>query len=481
MGNNQIEAKVLKVKKILAKSLSIPDYQRPYRWKDENVRLLLQDVFDSWKNCKKSYRIGSVILHQENENILNIVDGQQRLTTILLILKQLKAKNELLSLCEKLEYNHTDSNNNIIENHKFIGKWIDENVSNEKDKFCEYLTDYCEFVEIIVDDLSEAFQMFDSQNGRGKELEAYNLLKAYHIRAMETEEQNTKIECDKRWEDAARFPKNEKEIQDILKQIFNEQLYRTRKWSNKEDAYQFSKKKIGKFKGITFDKKHSIEFPLQNHQLLQYVAKKYFDSIGLEAKGIKSRFVNGDSENINPFVSINQDIVNGKAFFDYIETYVEIYKRLFVNLETNELSEFKTFYKAFCRDYSGAYRTGDNYLREVYKSLIFLIFDKFGEVGVNKFYRIFYALIYRVRLEKMQVKYDSVAKYPRENNLFSTIEKAKCFLDLQQLEKQAKQEINCRKEVKEVVHFFINEDTVVKTEDSKIDLEKYKKEGSDGK
>lgn len=38
---------------------------------------------------------------------------------------------------------------------------------------------------IVVKDRSEAFQMFDSQNGRGKELEAYNLLKAYHIRAME--------------------------------------------------------------------------------------------------------------------------------------------------------------------------------------------------------------------------------------------------------------------------------------------------------
>ena len=37
--------------------------------------------------------------------------------------------------------------------------------------------------------------MFDSQNGRGKELEAYNLLKAYHIRAMELNGQDEKIKC----------------------------------------------------------------------------------------------------------------------------------------------------------------------------------------------------------------------------------------------------------------------------------------------
>ena len=44
--------------------------------------------------------------------------------------------------------------------------------------------------------------MFESQNGRGKELEAYNLLKAYHIRAMSYSSQEDKILCDKRWEDA---------------------------------------------------------------------------------------------------------------------------------------------------------------------------------------------------------------------------------------------------------------------------------------
>lgn len=51
----------------------------------------------------------------------------------------------------------------------------------------------CEFVVIKVKELAEAFQMFESQNGRGKDLEAYNLLKAYHIRAMENDSQSEKL------------------------------------------------------------------------------------------------------------------------------------------------------------------------------------------------------------------------------------------------------------------------------------------------
>lgn len=60
---------------------------------------------------------------------------------------------------------------------------------------------------------------------------------------------------------------------------------------------------------------------------------------------IKGRFIHGDCDNINPFVSITQLILNGKSFFEYVETYVEIYKRLFVQLESSQLAEFKRFYK----------------------------------------------------------------------------------------------------------------------------------------
>lgn len=436
--------------------LVIPEYQRPYRWKEENVRQLLEDVFESWKSGKNAYRVGSIILHNEkNTQIHNVVDGQQRLTTILLILKELGCKVGE-SLRSKLNYNHIDSINRIIENNKYIKGWIRENISNETDDFSKYLTQYCEFVEIIVDDLTEAFQMFDSQNGRGKELESYNLLKAYHIRAMELDTQEAKIHCDRKWEAATRVQKSERQeiVNDILKQIFSEQLYRTRVWSKKEDAYEFNKTKISEFKGLTINKNLTIQYPFQNKELLHYVLQNYFQQLGLEVKGIKNRFKNSNFENINPFVLINQKILNGKPFFEYIETYVEIYKQLFESQEDkSELSEFKKFYKKNCT-YTGSHRDGDKYLKELYKSLVFLMFDKFGEEGLLKYYKTLFVLVYRERLIKIQVKYAAIAKYPASKNLFSIINQSNSILELQSLDKMVNESFECKKVVPSILELF---------------------------
>ncbi|MDR0873614.1 MAG: DUF262 domain-containing protein [Prevotellaceae bacterium] len=434
MAENKITANIKKIKFVLEQNLSIPHFQRPYVWIEDNVRLLLQDIYDNWKSGKQSYRIGSAIFYEpENEENLQIVDGQQRITSILLILRLLNNDFVGKELCESLNYEHSESTQHIAENNKFIEKWIAEKVANEKNEFYKYIVDYCEFVEIIVADLSEAFQMFDSQNGRGKELEAYNLLKAYHIRAMEGETQETKIESDRRWESATKFktePNNEKEQEkDILKQVINEQLYRTRKWSRKEIAYDFTKSHIKEFKGIAIDNQHTINFPFQNPMLLQYISTKYFESIGLNVKGIKSRFANGDSENINPFVLINQNIINGKQFFDYIETYVEIYKRLFVS---RNLQFFKNAINTYCP--RGG--RGNEAMYELFKSLVFLIFDKFGEKGIVDYWATLYSIVYRIRLQNTRnVNWKSVAKYPQEKNLFSIIENAKDFSTLQKLNK----------------------------------------------
>ena len=473
--NQQIDAEIKSLSRIIQENLIIPDYQRPYRWTEENVRLLLQDVLESWKQGKKSYRIGSIILHEENGE-LNIVDGQQRITTIILLLMSLNC-NAGNQLANQLTYNHIDSQNSIIINKQFIDRWIKENIPNEYKDYCNYLLEHCEFVEIRVTQLSEAFQMFDSQNGRGKELESYNLLKAYHIRAMEDDSFEEKIYCDQNWEQATRFQKQleqrNSETFDILRQLFEEQLYRTRKWSRKNTVYRFDKKRISEFKGININKKNIVDFPFQNRELLQYATINYLNSIGLDIKGIKSRFTNINPENINSFVQINQNVVNGKNFFEYIESYVEIYKQIFVYSDEFTLVEFKSFYQEYCEKYHGSYRDGDRYLKELYKSLVFLMFDRFGEKGVNRYYKTLYALAYRLRLEKMQVRYNTVAEYPA--SYFYIINNAKSYSELQKLEKEAYQEIECRKEVECVLNFYFDQQIPVFTNNDKIDLTKYQR------
>ena len=461
--NSGINAEVKTVEEVMELPLKIPSYQRPYCWTQENVRQLLEDISFSKESGKREYRIGSVILHIK-DGVDNIVDGQQRLTTLCLIKKacdeQPSQKNDDVekeqgkNVDNKLTFNHIDSYTHIKTNYAFISEWLSENYKNNMKDFWQYIKDSCNFVKIEVTDLSEAFQMFDSQNGRGKELEAYNLLKAYHIRAMELNSQEEKIKCDKQWESATIYDATPTIIGDangnidVLKQLFAEQLFRSRIWSKGETAFDFSKKDIEEFKGFTIDKNHLTQYPYQNPQLLQYLTAKFYKNVLAGTVSVQTRFSSGDGENINPFVNINQKIVNGKVFFEYIETYVEIYKRMFIDLGSYHLADFKCFFYKYCLDYDGsedgrlssysfyprgkACRSGDSYLRELYKSLVFVLFDKFGEKGLNKYYKILYRLVYLNRLISRQVRYNAVAKLPCE--YFSIITQAKHLSDLTQFQ-----------------------------------------------
>lgn len=454
VSESSAKAEVAIVQDILRlNNLTIPNYQRPYRWSENNVRQLLEDILESKNSGKKTYRIGSLILHDSKEG-LNIVDGQQRLTTLCLIQKACKeTDNERLRAAATLKFNHNDSTKHIRENYLFIKEWLEEYCNVNQGDFWDYICKSCDLVKIVVSDLSEAFQMFDSQNGRGKELEHYNLLKAYHIRAMEQDSREEKIRCDQQWEAATQFDAtpntyNDPNI-DVLQLLFSEQLYRSRIWSRQKDADEFTKKHIDEFKGFTIDKNHPASFPYQNPQLLQYLTSKFYKNVLSGTVATTNRFEFGDNERIDPFVNINQPIVNGKSFFEYIETYVEIYKRLFIEIGTYQLAEFKEFYYSFVLNYGDksenrkkerafypkypASRTGDTYLRECYKSLIFVLFDKFGEKGLRKFYKTLYRLIYQERIAKTQVKYNYVAQLP--NRYFKVIVEAKDLSDLSKLDK----------------------------------------------
>lgn len=426
-----ITAEFISLKNCFEKNLKIPEYQRPYRWDVKNVEQLLNDIKNSRDNGKQTYLIGSVILHKE-ETEYNVVDGQQRITSILLLLKCL----EYTGVLPNLRYNHTDSFSHIKENYDCIKRWLTCNIS-DRQEFAQYIANNCVFVEIVVTELGEAFQMFESQNGRGKELEAYNLLKAYHIRAMASASQEAKIECDKHWEDATMYFFNKGSRKDLLLQLFNEQLYRTRLWSRGDDAFSFGKKNVDEFKGVTLDKEHSLDFSYQNILIQQELATQMMKNLNMNLFKVKGRFLHGDNDEMNPFVSITQLILNGKAFFEYVGTYVEIYKRLFLQLDTSQMQEFKSFYKRHCHYAGHNQRLGDGYTREVYKSAIMYVFDRFGEVGVNSTYRELFMCIYRHRLEKKQVRYATMAKKENTAWIFKTIHNAKNIADLNVIKRVA--------------------------------------------
>lgn len=468
-----IKATIKTTRQVLERKLEIPPYQRPYRWTTKNVMQLLDDICTSMAAGKQEYRIGTVICHNETgKEKYDIVDGQQRLTTILLVLRELSIMKDeqkewsadLKKLVElklpQFDY-RGDSIAAICENRKFIEDWLRDNVPDVRMKFAGYILDKCKFSEIIVDDLGEAFQMFDTQNGRGKSLELYNLLKAYHIRAMDQNTQDERIQCDRNWEDATQYDatpgiQNDPNV-DILDQLFCEQLFKSRLWCRNEDARAFTRDDIGEFKGFTIDKNHPIDFPFQNPFLLQYLTEKFYRNVLAGTIGSKSRLEAGETEKLNPFVNVIQPIINGKAFFEYIETYVELYKKMFIELGSYQLADFKRFFYLYCltykgdnqdkwndartdprsfsHAYDGAGRIGDTYLRESYKSLCFVLLDKFGEKTFLKYYKALYRLVYRARVENAAVRFQTAMSGPKK--LFVTIDRAKSEADLLDIHKQA--------------------------------------------
>lgn len=237
-----VKAEALSVKSILDKSLSIPDYQRPYKWQTKQVQQLLEDLLFHYKN-KQDYRIGTVIVHHQGSSF-DIVDGQQRITSLLLILKQLDKSID--SFSSNLVYEHRVSHNNIINNLSFIDSFLSQVSDLDNVHFSEYILNTCQMVYIELKDLDEAFQFFDSQNSRGKSLEPYDLLKAYHLRAIPNDEPEmlTYVE---NWEEAASGLDEEKKD---LGFIINLMLFKLRRWQKYKDGSVFTTDQLDTFKGV---------------------------------------------------------------------------------------------------------------------------------------------------------------------------------------------------------------------------------------
>lgn len=275
-------------------NLRIPSYQRPYKWNRKHIRNLFYDLRDAMG--KKEYQIGSVILH-ENDGYLDIVDGQQRLISISLFLHLLdslenyKGANQLLSAEEfgELSCYHASENYNEWEN---LTQLVGENQSKD---ICNFLLENCSVSVITMpqERLSEAFQLFDSQNNRGKSLEPHDLLKAYHLRKEDSEDEKI-VE---KWEQFV----EDKDLS--LKELFDKHLFRMRRWSRGETGLtnkrygsylRFTEDFIDDFKGVDLN---------QNFPYLELY--RHIENLPM---------------------SITMPIIDGSKFFEYIESAHETIK-----------------------------------------------------------------------------------------------------------------------------------------------------------
>ena len=223
----------------------IPTYQRPYKWTAKNVNQLVSDILTFRE--RKQYRLGTLVLHN-NE----IVDGQQRVITLALLIRIMY--NALKDEKVKASYSDIDKKINAFSNSdkvSFSNRYTLHNVienihtiESRKADFDQQLFDFlltkCEFVVVRLNNISEAFQFFDSQNARGKDLAAHDLLKAYHLREISVLSQ----------EDSNNIDEWQNRPTSFLMEVFLT-LFRAKRWSRGKWGRRFTKEYTDIFKGIS--------------------------------------------------------------------------------------------------------------------------------------------------------------------------------------------------------------------------------------
>jgi hypothetical protein len=103
----------------------IPAYQRGYRWKSEHITMLLNDIND---NKDKNYCLQPVVVKRIDENSFELIDGQQRCTSLFLILKYMQRLIPSIESKFTLSYETRDRSSQFLEN-------IDENLANDNIDF----------------------------------------------------------------------------------------------------------------------------------------------------------------------------------------------------------------------------------------------------------------------------------------------------------------------------------------------------------
>lgn len=244
------EARILSVEELLKLDLVIPSYQRPYKWTEKNIRELILDIQKGIEDAKKypnfKYRVGTVILYREskaepcereNDTKYAVVDGQQRLLSFLL----LKLCLDPDFTCSLLSATFSDkvTLGNLHSNSDRIREWCSSVDAGVKEAFDKALSEVLEVVVLTVNELSEAFQLFDSQNTRGRELYPHDLLKAYHLREIHDKYDMQRAVL--KWE--SKDPK-------AIRELFDNYLFPLWNWSKRRKSSRFTAAEIDLYKGI---------------------------------------------------------------------------------------------------------------------------------------------------------------------------------------------------------------------------------------
>ncbi len=256
----------IKSEKILLKQLfnmwfQVPEYQRPYLWGYDQVHDLLDDFTFAMENKPEAeYFLGSLVFQAKpiDKNVgrnfeeNDLLDGQQRLTTLLLlvaVLRDLTGDASLRKTCQEFIYQEADRYRRIPERlrmqfairersrdffeqfvkqlngtketdalKQFVAREQDTSVQNMANTvrvirdyfsshdrnwlggFLEFLLNKVMLIYVSTEDLEDAFRLFTILNNRGLPLRNSDILKSINLGSVESEVEKRKFA--RMWEEA---------------------------------------------------------------------------------------------------------------------------------------------------------------------------------------------------------------------------------------------------------------------------------------
>lgn len=365
------------IDKLLGKNLIIPDYQRPYKWTDKNITDLILDIQKSIEESRKyanfKYRIGTVILHINKNNEYEIVDGQQRILSFILLKLYLDSKFTCNLLKTKILNKITQKN--LHDNYTTIREWFSSISDVEKGLFNNAIKNILEVVVIAVDKIGEAFQLFDSQNTRGRALYPHDLLKSYHLREIHDkyEMQNAVV----KWE--SKDPK-------AIRELFDLYLFPIWNWAKCRKCGNFTSADIDIYKGI--EEKYGYTYAHRANKAMPYFL-------------LTEPFISGSDffEMVDHYMqmlhNIKEEIVTNPAFHD-IELIITNGK------DVDSVEELDKFFKSSS--------VGLNHARNLFFCALLCYYDRFHNFDVMAVKKLFtWAMM--IRIDMLHLGFDTINRY----------------------------------------------------------------------
>lgn len=205
----------LTVKEFLSKDkYVIPIYQRNYDWGEREALQLLEDISDYAKNnSNQNYYIGSAVVFVRSVNgntYFETIDGQQRLTTLIILTSLLKHLNvadwfekpnlsydhrkeadDALIMLQRNQYSEHQAAQNIFDVYGLLEKNLPQVLEKKGlgiQEFAEYLFSKVIILRIPVPQDTQLNHYFEIMNTRGEQLEKHEVLKAVLISKLDPNE-----------------------------------------------------------------------------------------------------------------------------------------------------------------------------------------------------------------------------------------------------------------------------------------------------